>query len=333
MIVEGGAEAKADRGEDDRPDDPLPLAFEAEEGAQREIRPRRAAGVGRLGDHILVAKQRIAGDAERIHRRLDAAAPARRIGVDLRARRLVEQRIGEPRPPRVGLFEHAALGLQLQPCGVEPLERLARRNIGIAGGVARLDGEGRRSYRETRVKRLRQRRRGMAVEIGGVDPHGRDGAEERARTRIRGGGAKALDGRDELVQRDAFAASGGTKEADGERRLGPAVARELGQQLERRIDSERAGGERGGVVAGVGGENRRRGCAALRGGRRRRGRPGQRVLRRPRLRGPLRGRRLRRLSPRAGNDRSKVPQSDVWQGANPKIVCSARLAVDPGGRL
>ena len=244
LMVEGGAEADADQREDDRRHDQLRLPLEAEKGAQREAGARRAAAVGGLGDHVFEAENRIAGDAERGHRRLDAAALARRIGVDLRAGRLVEQRFAELCAARVRLLERAALGLELQPCGVEPLEGRARtrRRDRARRGSPRPRRPARRSraaYEAPAPARRRARPSSSAASMRTVAM----GLSERRGTASGRRCREALDGADELVEGDAFAASGRPEQADGERRLRARMARELGQKVERRVDPERAGGE------------------------------------------------------------------------------------------
>ena len=243
------------------------LALEAPERAERQSEPRPpAASIGPVPHQFLEGPQRVGGrQAEGAQPRLDAAAVGAGEAVDPRTRALEEDGLGEAGAADADVVEGLALVIEAPAQGVEAL-------AGDAGGLARVPagvdcvlGEARVMRRE-RLEEAADQERGRGEAGPGLDERRRDAADEgtlpgRAVRRRR----QPPGGVEQGAQKGGLARSRRPEHPEGDRRLGPPVQRDLGQQAGCGRTVEAVGGSR------LGGEDRQGIRAAARPARRRLG--------------------------------------------------------------
>jgi hypothetical protein len=261
-LVDGEGEREGDHGGDQ----PAELAAIGPDGAHGHAGARRRPGAVEIAHQMAKIGGRVAfGELEAAQPRLDRAAVGADESVDARARRLVEQRVGQARALGLDVVARRAFFLQpshqlvmalggggggAQRIGAGVGGFVGERGVIDAVAVAFERGEGGRSDGAGRIARHAR----------GVDRGDHDLRQEGRARSPSGGGGERFDVLDPATQREARARAGRPDESDLERRLGVGGERDLGQRPRRLGGAHQVGGG----VGSVGVDKR----LAARGGRR-----------------------------------------------------------------
>ena len=325
-LVDGEGEREGDHGGDQ----PAELAAIAPDRAHGHAGARRRPGAVEVAHQMAEVGGRVAlGEIEAAQPRFDRAAIGADESVDARARRLVEQRVGQARALGLDVVARRALALQ-------PSHQLVMALGGGGGGAQRIGAGvggfvGQRGVIDAVAVALERGEGRRSDGAGGVARHARrvDRRHDDLRQEGRaggppGGGGERFDILDPAAQREARARAGRSDEADQERRLGVGGERDLGQRPRRLGGAHQVGGG----IGSVGVDQR----LAARGGRRGLDRATARRFDRDR-RGRVDGRRVIRARAAFGEEpRQPVVNLAIAHVILRRLAAARRRSDRPPGR-